>query len=283
MFSPLALAGEGFHLVGVKLPLAISLALLLGTPALAQVESIEELLEQQLPQPVQPDDDGPLDLPPPEGLTDLLERLEETPPGSNTPQLPDPDALPDVPPVPPEPDAGDEGEDAPDYSRLSSNEERAARLDDMFARLAEAETEKQAELIAEEIWSVWTRSGSPSVDFVLRRAASAQGRGKTEQARALFDTVIRLQPDFAEAYARSARLALDERDFSRAVGDSIRALQHEPRHYYALWTLGSVLERLGQKENALEAYREAHALYPELALVKARVEALEAEVDGGVL
>ena len=280
--TPLALPGEGFHRVRVRLPLAITLCLALAAPAAAQISSLDELLdglraESETQVPRDPERDG-------------------VPPDAQV--LPPPDIPPDTPRVAPPPLEDEEGADsdapplpnlseaeldAPDYSRLSSDAERTARLDDMFARLKDAESSKAAELIAEEIWSVWTRSGSASVDFTLRRAAAAQASGQTAKARALFDTVTHLQPDFAEGWARSARLALDEGDVARALGDAGRALQREPRHYYALWTMGSVLERMGRTEPALEAYREALALYPELELVKARAKALELQVDGGVL
>lgn len=276
MKQPLAPAGEGFHVAGVRALLAILFAALLAQPAAAQIDSID----------------------------DLLRRLEDTPPRDtpqpNTPELPDPAPAPDLPPVPDAPggeadtdappnssgkadaQAGTDA-DAPDYSQLSRVEERSERLDVLFARLADAQNETQAGLVAEEIWALWTRSGSASVDFTLRRAATAQARGEARKARAFFDRVTQLEPGFAEGWARSGRLALDERDFSLAVGDSLRALRIEPRHYYALWTLGSVLERLGQPENALEVYREALALYPLLEGVEARVKTLEAQVNGGVL
>ena len=259
--APLALSGRGFHVLGVRFPLAITAALLLAAPAGAQVDA---------PPPQGPPDAGVL--PPPDIPSDL--------PRIAPPPLEGDDAQA---PAPPLPELEETEPDAPDYSRLSSAQEREARLDDMFERLRAADGPKAAELVAEEIWSVWTRSGSASVDFTLRRAASAQATGQMAKARALFDTVTRLQPDFAEGWARSARLALDEGDYSRALGDAGRALAREPRHYYALWTLGSVLERMGRLDPALEAYREALALYPELELVGERATALERQLDGGVL
>ena len=254
MKQPLALPGRGFHFARVRRLCVILLATLLATPALAQ--------------------DAPV-LPPPDAPAPPIEMPPlDVEPGEE-------DESVEAPPLPP--GDAEEAVEAPDYSRLSSDQERAARLDEMFARLKLAEDETSAGLIAEEIWAQWTRSGSATVDFTLRRAAAAQARGRMDQSRALFDTVTQLEPDFAEGWARSGRLAFDERDFSRAVGDSLRALQREPRHFYALWTLASVLERLGKTEQALEAYREALAIHPQLDGVADRVKALEGEVEGSVL
>ena len=138
-------------------------------------------------------------------------------------------------------------------------------------------------MIAEEIWVIWLDSGSPSINLVLRRGSDAVVKEQRKKARRMFDNVTSLQPDFAEGWARSSRLALEEKDFSRALTEAVRTLSLEPRHFYALWTLGNAFERLGRQEEALEAYREANALYPELAQVKERLKALEAEVEGDVL
>ena len=173
--------------------------------------------------------------------------------------------------------------DQPDYSRLSVEEERAARLDALFIRLSEASNEEQAELIAEEIWAIWLDSGSASINFILRRGTAAQGRGEVKLARRMFDQTLTLQPDYAEGWARSARLALQENNLSRALKETATALTLEPRHFYALWTMGNVFEQLGRNEEALEAYREAHKLHPQLKAVKDRLDVLESNVNGDVL
>ena len=272
MKRPLALTGEGFHFAWVKTFLTALILLGFTAPVMAQTVPEDDVPEAQ---DRGSNDRAPFILDPPVEL------------------LPAPDLPPDVAgPESTPPTEGDEADEtsatdmdpaAPDYSRLSSAEERAARLDDAFARLALAETEEDGRLIAEEVWAVWLDSGSPSVNLVLRRGAQAQSGGDNDLARRMFDHVTSLNPDYAEGWARSSRLALEERDFARATGDAIRALTLEPRHFYALWTLGNVLERLGRAEDALDAYREANRLHPTLESVSERVDALELQLDGGVL
>jgi len=138
--------------------------------------------------------------------------------------------------------------DDTDYSRLSEAEEKSARLEKLFDKLAVEEEEEQAGLIAEEIWALWTRSGSASVDLALRRASEAQGRGDIKLARRMFDHVTTLDPQF-----------------------------------YALWTLGTVMERLERYDDALQIYNEAYKLYPKLDAVAKRREALMSSVEGDVL
>lgn len=216
-------------------------------------------------------------------------RLENVPPQEER-NLPAPEpVLPEINIPSTEPERLDEEDtqsnifETPDYSRLSEEEERAVRLDSLFKRLAKADDEDQAELVAEEIWAIWLESGSASVNFILRRGTAAQKQGKKDLARRLYDQTTLLLPDYAEGWARSSRLALEEEDLSRALTESAKALTLEPRHFFALWTIGNVFEQLGRGEEAIEAYREAHKLHPQLKAVKDRLDALESQLNGDVL
>jgi len=182
-----------------------------------------------------------------------------------------------------------EGEDVvpeslePDYSKLSPKAERAARLDDLFKKLAEREEEEDAKLVAEEIMAIWIDSGSASVNLLLRRGSDASAKGNPKLARKMYNYAVDLSPDYAEAWARSSRLAFARKDYNRALNESLKTLTLEPRHFYTLWTLGNVFEALGRSDEALEAYREANRLYPALKVVKDRLEVLQGEVEGSVL
>lgn len=173
--------------------------------------------------------------------------------------------------------------DQTDYSRLSEAEEKSARLEKLFEKLAVEEKSEQAELIAEEIWALWARSGSASLNLALRRGSDSQGRGDLKTARRMFDHVTSLAPDYAEGWTRSGRLAISEGNLDRALAELTKALIIEPRQFYALWSMASVMETLERYEEALAIYNEAHKLYPELEPVAKRREALMSSVEGDVL
>ena len=257
MSQPLASFGKGLHSVGVRrFPVILLFATLLFGPGLAMAQ-----IEPRI-------DDGLPTLPPPDILPDI-DPDQDTDDENDTPG---------APPVAPAPEI-----DQPDYSRLSSSQERAVRLSGLFDRLSDADSESDADLIAEEIYAIWLDSGSASVNLVLRRGVASHRRQDLDQARGLFNHVTRLQPDFAEGWARSARLALEEEDYERALVETVQTLSLEPRHFYALWTLGNVFERLGRLDEALEAYSEAARLHPQLTSVVKRVETLEQRLGGSVL
>jgi len=230
---------------------------LMGAPAYAQTPDIIPP-EEQLP-----------DAPAPEDLPDDFTQGETR--GTDDGIMPDGGI------------ANSDLTDKPDYSQLTPDAERMARLDALFIRLKAEKNEDTANLIAEEIWAIWLDSGSASVNFVMRRGIAAQKSGEKELARRMFDQVTTLEPTYAEGWSRSARLATEEEDLNRALVEITQALIYEPRHFYALWTLGNIMERLGRNDDAFEAYAEAHKLYPELKAVKDRVEAMRAEVEGDVL
>ena len=171
----------------------------------------------------------------------------------------------------------------PNYSDLTEEAEREAKLNTYFERLKVETNPEDADLIAEDIWAIWLDSGSDTVNFILRRGTAAQKRNEIKLARRMFDHVTTLNPDYAEGWARSSRLALDEKDLGRALTEAAQALVYEPRHFYALWTMGNVFEQLGRQDEALEAYIEANKLYPELKAVKDRIGTLQNDIEGDVL
>lgn len=172
---------------------------------------------------------------------------------------------------------------APDYSKLTEAEERLARLDALFVRLAAETDAETADLIAESIWAIWLDSGSDSVNLLLRRGTAAEKRSDYKLARRLYDHVTTLNPDYAEGWSRSARLAIVEEDLSRALSEVTKALILEDRHFYALWTMGNIFERIGKNDAAREAYVEAAKLYPELTAVKDRLRVLGGPDEGPIL
>lgn len=153
------------------------------------------------------------------------------------------------------------------------------RLDDLFARLASAE-EPQAGVIASDIRAIWAKSGSDSMDLLLRLGHKAVKEGDFPRARARFAALTRLAPDFAEGWNASATLAFIEGDLGRAAGDIENALRLEPRHFSALAGLAMILEHTGRPKAALDVWREVARLYPALGKAQTAIERLTPEVEG---
>ena len=114
----------------------------------------------------------------------------------------------------------------------------------------------------------------------MQRAVEAQNLGDLELAHELLDRVIAIQPTYAEAYTRRAALFLVDENFPEALRDLNEAIRLEPRHFGAWTGLGRILETLGAKDEALEAYREALKIYPTLQVARAAESRLVREQNG---
>lgn len=236
--------------------------LALGSPAWAQTTEPEENSPQPHEAPAQPD----AELPGPQ--------IPEANPDENDVPAPPEIVLPAK-----KPELKTEAKDL----TIHSEADRQVILDELFKNLHDQITEDDAELVAEEIWAVFLQSRSATVDFMLLRGIAAHKNGDLPLARRMFDHVTRLQPEYAEGWSRSGRLAVDEKNLNRAANDVARSLVIEPRHFYALWTLGNILETLGRRDAAFEAYSEAAKLYPLHKQINERLEFLRADVEGQTL
>jgi tetratricopeptide (TPR) repeat protein len=156
---------------------------------------------------------------------------------------------------------------------------QTAALDDLFARLQTAEP-AEAGRIEREIWNEWSKSGSAAMDLLLQRGREALSEGQTAQAIAHFTALTDHAPDFAEGWNARATAYFQNGDYGPSIEDIARTLTLNPRHFGALSGLGMIFEQLGQPDRALEVYRAALAIHPQMASVREAVTRLEAEVSG---
>lgn len=158
-------------------------------------------------------------------------------------------------------------------------EERAKRLDDLYAKLAAAPDQETATPIAEAIERFWLHSSSATAELLVMRAVSV-AEGNRDLAMKLLDAAVELQPDYAEAWNRRAYVYYLNDDYKRALGDIRRVLALEPRHFKALEGLGQLLRTLGEKKGALKAYESLLAIYPAMPGAKQARDELRVEVEG---
>jgi tetratricopeptide (TPR) repeat protein len=154
------------------------------------------------------------------------------------------------------------------------------RVDRLFERLRDSKDATEANGIAGQILRSFARSGSDTADLLFTRVGEAMRAQDHVLALDLLDTVLALEPQWAEALARRASVHIQRKDFDAAMRDLRAALALEPRHFMALAGLGSVFNEVGNPKRALAAFREALKLHPHLEQVKKAVERLAAEHDG---
>ncbi|WP_279480949.1 tetratricopeptide repeat protein [Aureimonas sp. SK2] len=161
-----------------------------------------------------------------------------------------------------------------------ADETREARLDRLFAELRREPDAEKATAVANQIQGVWLDSGSATVDLLMERAGQAVARKDAGAALDLVDQAIVLQPDYAEAYNRRATLHYTQNRYALSIADVEETLRREPRHFGALTGLGAMLEELGRKREALEAYTRALTLYPTLKAAQDAAARIAEEMSG---
>ena len=157
-----------------------------------------------------------------------------------------------------------------------------ADLDDLFDNLKTVGPEA-AEAIESRIWREWSKSGSPSLDFLLDRGREALENDNPGLAIEHLTALIDHAPDFAEAYNMRATAYFQQNLYGPSLEDIRMALSLNPRHFAAMSGLGLILEELGYPEDALTAWREVIAIHPHQIGAKEAVERLERAVEGTAL
>ena len=132
----------------------------------------------------------------------------------------------------------------------------------------------------EAIEGLWRASGSDTVDLLMSRAERFVKESDLDLALKILDATIDIAPDDAEAWRRRATVHYLQKDYELALADLRHALDLDPKHYKAINDLGIVLEAMGSKKEALEAYRKALAVNPFLEQARQAVEELSRAVEG---
>lgn len=153
------------------------------------------------------------------------------------------------------------------------------KLDALFDALKSAEP-ADADRIAVEIQTEWSKSGSPAIDLLLRRGREAMEAEDHVKAVEHFSALIDHAPDFAEGYNARATAYFQMRRFGLSLSDIRVALALNPRHFEAMSGLGLILDELGYAPEALEAFRAVVELHPNRQDVREAIERLSRQVDG---
>jgi tetratricopeptide (TPR) repeat protein len=153
-------------------------------------------------------------------------------------------------------------------------------LDFLFGALKAAPDEASAKHVEARIWAIWLQTPSDTAALLMMRAKAAMDAQQTDVALKLLDAVIKLRPDYVEAWNRRATLYYLRNDYTRSLSDIEQVLIREPRHFGALAGLGMIMQDIGDEKRALEAFRKALAVNPHLEKVPDLVKSLTEKVEG---
>src|ERR1700759_2156560 len=92
-------------------------------------------------------------------------------------------------------------------------------LDFLFGALKAAPDEASAKHVEARIWAIWLQTPSDTAALLMARAKVAMDAKQTEVALKLLNAVIKLRPDYVEAWNRRATLYYLQNDYVRSMAD----------------------------------------------------------------
>src|ERR1700680_1418710 len=122
--------------------------------------------------------------------------------------------------------------------------DRTRGLDFLFGALKAAPDEASAKHVEARIWALWLQTPSDTAALLMMRAKAAIDAQQVDVALKLLDAVVKLRPDYIEAWNRRATLYYLKNDYAHSLQDIEQVLVREPRHIGPLAGLGRSVEDL---------------------------------------
>jgi tetratricopeptide (TPR) repeat protein len=150
--------------------------------------------------------------------------------------------------------------------------------DALVARLVDDDMQVRA-AAAQSIWRAWGRTGDAAVDAQYKRGVEQMTAGDLDESIATFSLLVRNQPDFAEAWNKRATAYFLRGDFDRSLKDCDQVFKLNPRHFGALAGASQIHAHLGRPERALELFRRALEVNPNMDDAAEMIRLLQRQID----
>jgi tetratricopeptide (TPR) repeat protein len=124
------------------------------------------------------------------------------------------------------------------------------------------------------MWQVWSRSGDAEADRLLAVGIQQINAGAPEAAIETFSRVIRLRPEFAEAWNKRATVYYLVGDYQKSLADCDEVMKRNRFHFGALSGYGMIYLQLGLLDKSLSYFEQALQINPNLETVEETAQML---------
>jgi len=131
------------------------------------------------------------------------------------------------------------------------------------------------QLAEEAVWRVWSRSGDAETDRLLADGVAQMEAGLLKTAIETFTSVIERKPDFAEGWNKRATALFLAGDMRKSLADCDEVMKRNPQHFGALSGYGQIYINLEEYEKAIEYFRRALAVNPNMSGLNTLIQRLE--------
>ena len=144
--------------------------------------------------------------------------------------------------------------------RSSINDEELGLL---FNQLLEIQSSSEADEITLKIWEIWTNDAQTEFgQSTMLEGVSLMNRNSLVAAEKLFSELIRVSPDYIEAWNKRATVRYMMGQLENSLNDVYVVLSKEPKHFGAMSGLGLIMIQRENFEGALSAYKKLIAIHP---------------------
>jgi tetratricopeptide (TPR) repeat protein len=158
--------------------------------------------------------------------------------------------------------------------------DRTRNLDFLFGALKAAPDADSAKQVENRIWALWLASSSDTANLLMTRVRTAIDANDLDLAIQLLDALVKVKPDYVEAWNRRATIHYMRKEFGESLQDIRQVLRLEPRHFGAMSGLGMILQEVGDDKHALDVFRRALEINPHLQRIPDLVKSLSEKVEG---
>jgi tetratricopeptide (TPR) repeat protein len=155
----------------------------------------------------------------------------------------------------------------------------AADAEPLYDRLRD-ESATVRSYAEQALWLLWSRSGDAAVDRLMERGLEEMQSGRRREAIATFSEVVRRKPAFAEGWNKRATALYLAGEFQRSLADCAEVLKRNPRHFGALSGAGLIHLKLEHHREALDWFRRALEVNPNMSAIETEVRRLEELLRG---
>ena len=157
----------------------------------------------------------------------------------------------------------------PDAAARSAGIDRLAEIGLMvdanrvLERLGDTDARVQT-AAATAVWQIWGRSGDPKIDQLFSRGLEQMQASALGDALATFSEIVRRKPAFAEGWNKRATVYFLLGENEKSLKDCEEVFKRNPHHFGALSGAGQIHLQLGNMRRALELFRRAVEVNPNL-------------------
>ena len=157
----------------------------------------------------------------------------------------------------------------------SLSENREILLNELFNEL-KIKNDSSSYVTEQKIWKLWSQHPTnQNLTIKLEQGSEFVRNQKLSEAIEIFSEVIKLDPEWAEAWNKRATVLYMLGDYQGSQEDIDKVLNLEKRHFGALTGQGLVNIKLENYEKAIESYEKAQEIYPSMKSPKIMIKQIK--------